>query len=277
MQPAYERITPRAGESFRAFARRASSFTFSWHHHPEYELTLITSGSGTRFVGDAVTAYVAPDLVLLGPDLPHTWCAPVSDSQHEAVVIQFKPELMDCFALPECAGLQALLASAGGGLAWNDADRLAPAVRDIVERDGAERVAALLNALAQLAAAPCDVITAERTQARSPQVASRLDDACTYVIDHLADEDLSQPDVAAVAGMHPSAFARFFKQHTGRTLMTWIHELRVGAACERLRTTDASIASIAFDVGFGNLAQFNRVFRRRRDVTPREYRKRFRS
>jgi mannose-6-phosphate isomerase-like protein (cupin superfamily) len=37
------------------------------------ELTLVLQGSGTRFIGDAITHVRAPDLVLIGPDLPHYW------------------------------------------------------------------------------------------------------------------------------------------------------------------------------------------------------------
>jgi len=73
MKAIYEHISTggHASFAFRTFSVRG--FPFKWHFHPEYELTLIPKGRGKRFVGDHIDDYTAGDLVLLGPNLPHTW------------------------------------------------------------------------------------------------------------------------------------------------------------------------------------------------------------
>ena len=48
---------------------------FQWHHHPELELTLTMNSRGLRFIGDQVAQNDDGDLVLLGPNLPHTWAS----------------------------------------------------------------------------------------------------------------------------------------------------------------------------------------------------------
>jgi len=73
MRAAFEHIEPTAQLSWKLHVRREQRFDFLWHFHREYELTLITKGSGTRLVGDGVQDYVPGDLTLIGPEVPHTY------------------------------------------------------------------------------------------------------------------------------------------------------------------------------------------------------------
>jgi AraC-type DNA-binding domain-containing proteins len=50
-------------------------------------------------------------------------------------------------------------------------------------------------------------------------------------------------------------------------------DLRLSYACKLLRETDKTIAEIAYDCGFSNLANFNRQFRWKYRMTPKDYRK----
>ena len=76
-------------------------------------------------------------------------------------------------------------------------------------------------------------------------------------------------DAAALAGMTPEAFCRYFKRVSGRT---FVNEVRVGRACRLLIESAMPITDIAYTVGFGSVANFNRQFRRMKGVTPRAYR-----
>ncbi|MDC6128320.1 AraC family ligand binding domain-containing protein, partial [Burkholderia gladioli] len=75
MKPAYEHVDFGPGCSVRIYHRRLSRIPFEWHHHPEYELTLTLNSRGKRYIGDSVAAYGADDLVLVPPNLPHTWAS----------------------------------------------------------------------------------------------------------------------------------------------------------------------------------------------------------
>ena len=50
---------------------RETHFDPHLHYHPEYQLFVVTEGTGTRFVGDRVQRFGPGDLVLTGPNLPH--------------------------------------------------------------------------------------------------------------------------------------------------------------------------------------------------------------
>ncbi|MFM8803169.1 MAG: helix-turn-helix domain-containing protein, partial [Planctomycetia bacterium] len=103
--------------------------------------------------------------------------------------------------------------------------------------------------------------------------AQRIDRACRYFLQHL-DKTLSLAEVAAVAELSPAGFSRFFRRMTGRTFVGWGHEVRIGHACRLLVHTDRSVLDISMASGFANLSNFNRVFRRLRGRTPREFRRR---
>src|ERR1700709_2572523 len=95
MKPAYEHVEFGGNCSVRVYHRRLPRIPFEWHHHPEYELTLTMNSRGTRYIGDSVSEYDAEDLVLVPPDLPHTWASNRSiepSSPQVAIVIWFDGE-----------------------------------------------------------------------------------------------------------------------------------------------------------------------------------------
>ena len=59
----------------------------------------------------------------------------------------------------------------------------------------------------------------------------------------------------------------------GLSFVQLLHEIRIYHACSMLLTTDLPIHEIGFDVGFNSLETFNRVFKKMRGMSPREYRK----
>jgi quercetin dioxygenase-like cupin family protein len=96
MRAHFEKL-PHKG-TFSAFKRIAPGFPFSWHFHPEYELTLIVSSHGERLVGDGIANYGPGDLVLLGPNVPHSWRSRpfpgTSAKLHRAVVVHFRRDFL---------------------------------------------------------------------------------------------------------------------------------------------------------------------------------------
>ena len=115
MQASFESIVAQSHCSFAYRAFKIRGFPFRWHFHPEYELTLIVSGEGRRFVGDDISDFAAGDLVLLGRNLPHTWHSRASEfsspPRSHAVCIQFADDFLGAgfFATPELNRVRRLL------------------------------------------------------------------------------------------------------------------------------------------------------------------------
>ena len=69
--------------------------------------------------------------------------------------------------------------------------------------------------------------------------------------------------------------ARFFRRATGNTFTDFVNHVRISRACQLLMETNLQISAIAYQVGFNNLANFNRLFKKYRSCTPIDYRKRY--
>ena len=84
--------------------------------------------------------------------------------------------------------------------------------------------------------------------------------------------NLSITEMAEACGCSASHFMRWFKKMTGTSFGAYLNERRLAVAAEKLRKTDEKILLIAESVGFENLSNFNRQFKTRYGMTPREYR-----
>jgi AraC-like DNA-binding protein len=79
--------------------------------------------------------------------------------------------------------------------------------------------------------------------------------------------------LASIAGMHPTAFIRRFRQETGTTPHRWQQARRIAAACVDLERADNSIEEIAERHGFCDRHHFTRTFTRERGIAPAAYRR----
>lgn len=99
-----------------------------------------------------------------------------------------------------------------------------------------------------------------------------IERAIKYIKDNLTS-DLSLDTVSAYAGMSPIHFHNCFKTTTARTLRQYVEEQRIKKAANMLITTDYTLADIAYECGFSSQAYFSYAFKRKMNVTPREYAK----
>ncbi len=88
------------------------------------------------------------------------------------------------------------------------------------------------------------------------------------------DDDLSLNALAEDAGLSPFHFHRLFKEFTGETPKHYCQRLRLERAALRLAIHRDSILDIALDSGYRSHETFIRAFRRRFEISPREYRQR---
>jgi transcriptional regulator GlxA family with amidase domain len=81
--------------------------------------------------------------------------------------------------------------------------------------------------------------------------------------------------MVTISGLAERTFKRRFVQATGMAPLDYVHHLRLEEAKQMLESGDASIESIAFEVGYSDASFFNRLFRRKVLMSPTQYRRRF--
>jgi len=277
-QPEHELVPLAEDRSFVVREFRMPRFASPWHMHPEFELTLIRSGTGTRFVGDSAAAFGPEDLALVGPDLPHYWRSadPGSGPPAHSLVIQFRADCLgaDFLRRPELRQVGALLACARRGVAFSGRTRKLAAARltNLPQLRDAACVAEFIAILGLLANAPGRPLSSAGFLADHPTRDGRVRRAYRHVFENLA-KPLQLADAARAAAMTPAAFCRYFKRATGRKFFEFVNDVRIGHACAQLIATDQGVGEIAFASGFNSLANFNRRFRERQRMSPRDFRR----
>lgn len=83
---------------------------------------------------------------------------------------------------------------------------------------------------------------------------------------------ISIADIAATVDFSESHFMRYFKETMGTSFVDYLRDYRLTMASRLLTTSDSAILDIASETGFDNLSYFNRVFKKKYGMTPRQFR-----
>ena len=79
-------------------------------------------------------------------------------------------------------------------------------------------------------------------------------------------------ELADTVDLSKHYFMRFFKKYMGMTCIEYINDYRLNVAANLLLTTSMQITEVAGRIGITNLSYFNRIFKKKYNMTPKEYR-----
>ena len=268
-------------DCFYIVERHKTEFTYPLHQHAEFELNFIEHGKGVRrIVGDSVEEIGDYELVLLGgEELEHVWEQGRCKSKDiREITIQFSEDIFGegLLSKNQFASIKRMLKRAGHGLSFslNSIMKIYSTLDTIASEP--ERFVQFLKTLYilyELSVAEDARVLASGAFSHSekPSESGRIQKVKQYVVEHYP-EQLKLSDLAELVGMSPVSFSRFFHQRTGRTLSEYIVDIRLGFAARMLVDSAKNISEICYECGFNNLSNFNRIFKARRNCTPREFR-----
>jgi AraC-like DNA-binding protein len=269
------------GGTVRCLAHGYPTPLARWHCHAEYELHLIVATQGHAFVGDWIGTFEPGHLVLTGPWLPHNWIT--TEPAHAGVAtrdlaIQFAHAPIEAAArhLRELTEVLPMLQRSRRGIQFFGLSDVAQREwHRIAQAHGLRRLTLFIDLLATLAGSTRFRLLSSLPADPSPQLGERdRIDALVLQLVSGATAPVPAGELAARLGMSLSHFSRSFRRATGGTYTEFVNRVRINQACRLLMESDQLVKQVCFDVGFNNLANFNRRFFEFKGMTPTEFRRR---
>jgi len=196
---------------------------------------------------------------------------------YNAIVVHFSEGCFGegFFSIPEMLPIKSILKMSNQGIVINGLSRIKIGLwmEQMLESTDVQRVILLLQILGELSNSE-EITLLSSTgywDNLNDSDATRMNNIYNYILNNFTSE-ISLEDVAYQANMTPSAFCRYFKLRTKKTLIEFLNELRVNYACQLLEENRYSITQICFEAGFNNTANFNRRFKHLKGITPQQYR-----
>ena len=277
-------ITPLTqSDCFTIQSRQKTGFDFPLHQHEEFELNFIQHAKGARrVIGGHIEAIDDLELVLVGPNLQHGWFNHKCKSNGIfEITIQWHRDLLDDSFLQrnQMSLIRNMFQQSLRGILFSKemTELMMPRLKELVQKTGFDSVLELLSILHTLSTASNMRILSDISFQVTDTITynSRRIEAAMAFLNKNFDREISLADVAKLVPMSEVAFSRFFKMRTGKTFVDTLNEIRLGHASRLLIDTTQSVSEIAYRCGFNNMSNFNRLFKKKKHCTPKEYREEY--
>lgn len=279
-------ITPLTqSDCFTLFSRVKYEFDFPLHYHEEFELNFIQNAKGAkRVIGDHIEEIDDLELVLVGPNLQHGWFThKLKNKEVKEITIQFHRDLFDEKFLHrnQMNFIRTMFEHSLRGILFSKetAQSLLPRITRLQQKHGFDSVLELMSILHDLSISRNMRMLSDASFSNEETFSynsRRVKQVMEYLNKNF-DKDVSLNEVARLVSMSEVAFSRFFKLRAGNTFVDTLNEVRLGHASRMLIETTQSINEIAYRCGFNNMSNFNRIFKKKKDCTPKEFRQAYNS
>ena len=270
-------------DCYHLVERHKKQHTYPLHRHGEMELNFVENCSGNRrIIGDSIEVIDCYDLVLMGGGLEHTWEQYECQSNDiREVTIHFSRDLFsDAFlSKTHLNPLADLISKADVGVAFgmkaimHNYDRL----NELVNMEpGFYSVMKFIELMYELSLTSDYRLLSTSAFAHTTMTTdSRRVQKVKDYIDANFKDDIRLQELADLANMTPTAFSRFFKLRTGKSISEYIIDVRLGHAARMLADSTMAVVEICYRCGFNNISNFNRIFKRKKGLTPTEFRENY--
>lgn len=287
MQPTnvFREVTQLSKEDCLVIAsRNKSEFSYPLHLHPEYELNFIENAKGAqRIIGDSFEVIDDLELCLVGNEkLEHAWmngdCKSIDI--HEITIHFHKDIFLESFLNKrQFHSIAIMLENAKKGIVFSRETiiKVKDGLNSLCGKEsGFYAVMEFLSILYELSVDENSRILCSSTFVDQDESSEsrRIQKVINYLHQNYQKE-IRLIDVANHVNMSEVSFSRFMKKRTGKNYIEYLNDLRLGIASRYLVDTSKTIAEISYECGFNNLSNFNRIFKKRKGSTPKEFRENY--
>jgi AraC-like DNA-binding protein len=267
-------------DCYTAFSRLKTDFDFPLHYHDELELNLILNAKGARrVIGDHIGEISDIELVLAGSNLQHGWFTHKCKSREiKEITIQFHKDLLDEKLLRrnQLSFIRRMMEQSARGILFSKETALALVERisNLNQKHGFDGVLELFSILHDLSVSRNMKLLSDASFNNTKLFSynsRRVEKTMEYMNANF-DKSITLGEVAKLANMTQTAFSRFFKTRTGINFIDSLNDIRLGHASRMLIETTETVSEIAYNCGFNNIANFNRLFKKKKGCTPKEFR-----
>jgi AraC-like DNA-binding protein len=267
-------------DCFTIFSRVKDHFDFPLHTHEEFELNFIANAKNAkRIIGDHIAEIGDLELVFVGPNLQHGWfthkckCDTINE-----ITIQFHRDLFDEKFLRrnQMSFIRNMFEKSTRGILFSQTtiQAIKPRIIGLTKKQGFDSVLELMSILHDLSISRNMQLLSDSSFMNTDILSynsRRIEKVMEHINNHF-DKTITLAEVAKIAAMSEVAFSRFFKTRTGNTFIDTLNDIRLGHASRMLIETTNSVTEIAYKCGFNNISNFNRIFKKRKNCTPKEFR-----
>ena len=233
-----------------------------------------------RIIGDSIEEIGEYELVLIGPNLHHGWfTSSSSGSDIHEITIQFHRDLFNEEFLSRkiMKPIKDMFERSVHGILFSNktAVDIYQRISQVSKFDSMDYFLELISILYDLANSRNQRLLSTYTANRENfENSDNIKTVYEYVQENFENK-IMLAEVAELVNMSHVSFNRFMKKRTGKTFVDYVNDVRIGYAAIRLVEKDNSISEIAFNCGFNNIANFNRVFKKLKKCTPSQYKNEF--
>ncbi|MCR4954319.1 MAG: AraC family transcriptional regulator [Treponema sp.] len=242
------------------------------HHHIEYEIFYLDSGSVEFGIDDTVTTAKAGDVIFIHPGTNH-YVKKIKETEYHYYAMVFDSSVLGPQGEPVRNTLDSIRVSRFIKLP----DAVLMKLRDATEFVKNETFGHELFVKSVLFdIISCVILTnqyveiTDNIRTEKGHTVNAIDVTIAYIRDHYR-ENISLDDVLKITSYSKSHFIRLFKKNTGMNLTNYINKYRIEKSCLDLIYTSKNITEIATENGFNTVQYFSKTFKSYMKCTPKQY------